>query len=85
MDRRAEERRGSVGGEIVTLCERCGKKVIATTMSVFNTETICVGVPDSCKERERRHPKYEEARAAEVAAVRGGNFNFPGIGRPADL
>jgi len=45
-------------------------------MSRFNTDLIC---PD-CEDEERRHPDYEKAAAAELAAVRAGNYNFPGIG-----
>ena len=46
------------------------------TMSMFNTQTICM----ECKERERRSPRYKEALEAERAAVKAGNRNFPGIG-----
>jgi len=64
-----------------THCERCGKKLTSFTMSYFNTQNICM----ACKERERKHPKYAEARAADEAAIRNGNYNFKGIGLPADL
>jgi hypothetical protein len=46
-------------------------------MSMFNTQTICM----ECKEAEKKDPRYQEARAADEAAIRGGNFNFPGIGK----
>lgn len=62
-------------------CERCGVQLVSSTMSRFNTDTICL----TCAKRERAHPKYAEAAAAELAAVRSGNMNFPGIGCPADL
>lgn len=62
-------------------CERCGKEGLATIMSIFNTDLICL----ECKEKEKQHPKYEEARAAEEAAVKRGDYNFPGIGKPDDL
>jgi hypothetical protein len=62
-------------------CDRCGALARATTMSYFNTDTICM----DCRTRERAHPKFEEARDAEIAACKGGNFNFPGIGLPDDL
>lgn len=62
-------------------CERCGKETIVTIMSKFNTQTICM----DCKEKEKAHPKYAEADAAEVAAVKAGNYNFAGIGLPPDL
>jgi len=40
---------------------------------------------ETCAGRERRHPEFEEARRAEEAAVRNGDFEFPGIGKPGDL
>lgn len=62
-------------------CDRCKKPSIWTQMSTFNTEACCF----DCIDKEKLHPKYEEAAAAENAAVLRGDFNFPGIGKPADL
>lgn len=63
-------------------CERCGKRnPICLTMSRFNTQMIC----NACNEKEIKHPKYEEARKAELEAVKKGNYNFVGIGKPEDL
>ncbi|MDQ4119849.1 MAG: gamma-glutamylcyclotransferase [Acidobacteriota bacterium] len=62
-------------------CERCGKKTNTWTMSKFNVETICM----DCKRREKAHPLYDEADLAEFTAVMSGNYNYPGIGAPADL
>lgn len=62
-------------------CERCDKTPPYATMSRFNTDIIC---PD-CERKEKAHPKYPEAEAAELAAVKAGNYNYPGIGLPADL
>lgn len=45
-------------------------------MSVFTTEEICL----DCKEDERHAPGFTAARAAEDAAVLGGNDTFPGSG-----
>ena len=45
-------------------------------MSMFNTETICM----ECAEAERKRPDYETAHAAEVAAVKAGDWNFKGVG-----
>lgn len=45
-------------------------------MSMFNTQTICM----DCKDSERKDPRYKEAQEAELAAVKAGNYNFPGIG-----
>jgi hypothetical protein len=50
-------------------------------MSYFNTEEICL----DCKVLEQAHPLYPEAVAAECAAVKAGDMNFPGIGKPDDL
>lgn len=71
----------------MTTCERCGRETVATTMSWFNTQTICTGVlnDDSCDAKERTHPKYTEAREAEQASLDRGERNFPGIGLPEDL
>ena len=66
---------------MVQKCARCGKDAGAYTMSRFNTEMCCF----DCIDKEKRHLKYEEAEAAEQAAVDRGDFNFPGIGKPEDL
>ena len=62
-------------------CDRCGKDTLSSTCSTFNTEQICM----ACEKLETQHPDYERARAAEADAVRSGNYNFPGIGKPSDL
>jgi hypothetical protein len=62
-------------------CDRCYKESLASIMSKFNNDRICM----ECKKKEREHPKYKEADEAECAAVRRGERNFPGIGKPADL
>jgi len=59
-------------------CDRCKKPTPVTQMSWFNTDALC----DPCREEERVHPDYEEARAVETAAVKRGDYNFPGIGWP---
>jgi hypothetical protein len=50
-------------------------------MSRFNTQVCCMG----CIEKEKKHPDYLFAEAAELAAVRAGDYNFKGIGLPAGL
>jgi hypothetical protein len=45
-------------------------------MSWFDERLICT----DCSERETEHPRYDEAREAELNAVRSGDFNFKGIG-----
>lgn len=62
-------------------CARCLKETLVTTMSKFNTDIICM----ECKDKERAHPKYQEASDAELRAVKSGDYNFPGVGKPDDL
>lgn len=62
-------------------CQRCHKPTGTTTGSYFNEQMICL----ECEAKEKAHPQYEAARAAELQAVKGGNYNFPGIGLPPDL
>ena len=57
-------------------CERCHKETSITIMSMFNTQTICMG----CKTEEEQRPDYKDARKADEDAIRAGNFNFRGIG-----
>lgn len=70
-----------VTGAMGTRCSRCGKETGTRTMSIFNTDMLCM----ACLAKEEKHPQYQEAAAAELAAVRRGNYNFPGLGKPADL
>ena len=43
---------------------------------MFNTDTICM----KCAAEEKERPGYQEARDAEMQAVRSGDRNFKGIG-----
>ena len=61
-------------------CQRCRKECIATIVSMFNTEEICL----ACKKAERERPDYAAARDAEMNQVRAGNYNYQGIGLPGD-
>ena len=58
------------------ICQRCKKETLIHTMSMFNTQEICL----ECEEREKDSPRYQEAREAELKAVQSGNYNFKGIG-----
>jgi len=59
-------------------CDRCHQSTNGITiLSMFNQEVIC----ESCKEKEKHEPGYKEAVEADHAAIRQGNYNFPGIGR----
>lgn len=59
-------------------CARCGADLRKTSsiMSRFNTDTIC----GDCKAIEKVHPNYPRAHGEELAAVKAGNTNYPGIG-----
>ena len=57
-------------------CERCGKATRTTIVSMFNTQTICMG----CKDKEKKRPDYGQAQAADRAAIHSGNYNYQGIG-----
>ena len=60
-----------------TECDRCGGSLaMGRTMSMFNTDTICM----ACADAERKRKDYEDAREAERAAVRAGDRNFKGVG-----
>lgn len=60
----------------MTSCDRCDSKLVSSSMSFFNTDTLC---PD-CKADERLAPGYQAAKEAELAAVKSGNYNFKGVG-----
>ena len=61
-----------------TSCDRCDVPFsnIASIMSKFNRDWICT----TCKADEEALPSYAAASAAEVASVRGGDYNFRGVG-----
>lgn len=61
-----------------TNCDRCGGNLEkGRTMSMFNTECICM----ECKAKECLDPRYSEAVKAEHEELKKGNTNFPGIGK----
>jgi len=62
-------------------CDRCKDPMKSSIMSRFNTQQIC----ENCEQKEKAHPKYAEAKAAEFEACKNGNRNFKGIGLPSDL
>ena len=61
-------------------CKRCGSRDVGFVVSKFNLDTICI----PCKDDERLAPGYKTADAAEVAACRAGDYNFPGVGLSRD-
>ena len=62
-------------------CDRCGALLASRIMSRFNTDCLC----PECEAEERRHPDYAKAEAAEMAAVRHGDYFFLGIGWPGKV
>lgn len=67
---------------IVENCDRCKKSLQGQPfrMSRFNTDLLCM----DCVDKETRHPDYQIAVEAELAEVRKGNYNYPGIGYPGE-
>ena len=59
-------------------CDRCRANLTSRILSHFNTDCLC----PECEAEERRHPDYAKAEAAEMVAVRRGDYFFPGIGWP---
>jgi len=59
-------------------CQRCYKEASAHTMSMYSTRLICL----DCEAEERKRDDYAAARAADVAAIKSGNYNFNGVGEP---
>ena len=58
-------------------CDRCGGSLDGgRILSMFNNDTLCM----KCKNEETQRPDYPAAVAADVAAIRRGDFNFKGIG-----
>ena len=59
-------------------CHRCSKETDSFTMSWFSTESICM----ECSDEENDHADIKLAKAVEIAHVKAGNYNYPGIGWP---
>lgn len=62
-------------------CPRCGGEMGICIMSRFNTQMICM----DCVQKEEKHPDYAKAKEAELKALKRGDYNFKGIGKPSDL
>ena len=66
----------------VAKCDRCGASLEGgRIMSMFNTDCICM----DCHKKERNLPEFKHAVDAEIAEIRRGNYNFKGIGYPAEV
>lgn len=60
-------------------CDRCGKELTdGRIMSMFNEDCICM----ECKKKETELPEYAAARQADCEAIKGGDYNYKGIGYP---
>ena len=58
-------------------CDRCGGSLEGgRTMSMYNTDCICM----NCKDAERARSDYKVAAQAERSQVLAGNMNYAGIG-----
>ena len=66
---------------VVQVCDRCIKESNSLIMSMFNTEMIC----SECKDKERKHPEYENASKIELEHVKNKDYNYKGVGKPTDL
>ena len=56
-------------------CDRCeGPTNNTTTMSIFNTDVICM----NCKDSEKKDPEYKAAAIAEEKAYLSGVRNYQG-------
>lgn len=56
-------------------CDRCQKEMKSFTMSRMNTDHLC----SECLDAEKNHPKYQEAHDIELAEVKKGNYQYPGL------
>ena len=63
------------------MCDRCEGWAFASIGSMFNTDQICI----ECEGIEGAHPEFTRAVEVENAEVQKKNYNFAGIGLPADL
>lgn len=60
-----------------TKCDRCHKDLNGCrTMSMFNTQVICM----DCQDKEMKREDYRNAVKADHEEIRKGNYNFKGIG-----
>ena len=63
------------------ICNRCYNETYAHTMSMFNTQEICM----DCMDKEMKHSDYKKAQDADHQQIKQGNYNFKGIGKPENL
>jgi len=56
-------------------CQRCYTETNSYTMSFLNTQLIC----NECDKKEKDHPRFKEAKEAELRQVKAGNYNYKGL------
>jgi hypothetical protein len=57
-------------------CDRCrGSLSGGRTMSMFNTQCICM----DCKDKETKRNDYKDAVKADNEEIKKGNYNYKGI------
>ena len=57
-------------------CDRCrGSLNDGRTMSMFNTQCICI----NCSTKEMLDPEYKKATDAEREQIKNGNYNYKGL------
>lgn len=58
-------------------CDRCKKPLNGCRIqSMYSSAVLCM----ECHDKEIKRSDYQEAVAADHAAIRNGDYNFPGIG-----
>ena len=56
-------------------CDRCNRELTTRTMSIMNTDIICM----DCAEEEKQHPDFIKAFKAEREAIKKGITNYAGL------
>ena len=58
-------------------CDRCKKPLNGSRIqSMYSSAVLCM----ECHDKETKRSDYQEAVQADRAAIRNGDYNFPGIG-----
>ena len=60
------------GTQFPRVCARCAERLTGSSMSRYNSDVLCM----ACLTDERSLPSYAACEAAELAAVKRGNYNF---------
>lgn len=65
------------------ICQRCKElnQNDKFCFSLFDSKKICI----SCRDKEKEHPLYNQAKVKELEAAFAKNLSFKGIGLPEEL